>query len=350
MNVIGNLSSKNTNAYIPMRPNLTKTLVPALLFCMLPQANADELTNAEREKLSKRLEELLHKSQETLTQRQATAYKAYKQAIQSETAAMELYLNCVELADFENQGKKSSDFRDWKRNQKDRYSDPSFKCALRHQLNWLVLTIEAARSEEDINKLGPKARQALQNIFKDASKLKGQENILRQGASSSVFARAYGFGAMKVENWPSSPLAISEIYEKLIFPPLRDAGKASLLRSAWLERLNYEEQALLEWAHVPKDKSIGMKKDMLPPAYEKYMAEKKPKLVWKMEKEVFQAGDEAGAATRMLTHISKFISHNDATKWAEELQSMIAPQKAASTEVAPDKSKNKSGYIELPVE
>lgn len=337
-----------------MNPLIFRLLLPAALLATAPLSSADELTNAEREKLSKQLEELLHKSQETLTQRQATAYKAYKSALQSETAAMELYLNCVELADFENQGKKNSDFRDWKRKEKDRYSDPGFKCALRHQLNWLVLTIEAARADEDdMSKLAPKARTALQNVLADAEQLKGKEGILRQDATNSVFARAYGFGSLKVKDWPKSPLEIADIYDKLVLPPLRDEMNASSVRSAWMERISYEEKALLEWAAVPKDSSIGMKKEMLPPAYEKFMAEQKPKLIWQMERDVFKSGDQTGAATRMLSHISSNIAHNDAIKWAEELQTLIAPEKKATTTTTEDSAgepESSSGYLELPVE
>lgn len=339
-----------------MKPVISKLLLPVALFVSSPLCSADELTSSEREKLAKQLEELLHRSQETLTQRQATAYKAYKSALQSETAAMELYLKCVELTDFEDQGKKNSDFRDWKRKEKDRYSDPSFRCALRHQLNWLVLTIEAARAGDDVSELAPKARTALQNILADAEQLKGKEGILRQSATDSVFARAYGFGSLKVKNWPMSPLAIADIYDKLILPPLRDEKKASSVRSAWMERISYEEKALQEWAPVPKDTSIGMKKDMLPPAYEKFVSEQKPKLIWQMEKDVFAAGDQAGAATRMLSHISSNIAHNDAIKWAEELQKLLSPEKSSTVDKEssdPDSTRepeSTSGYLELPVE
>jgi hypothetical protein len=93
--------------------------VMALAFaCSVPAAPAESITPAQREKLSKALDVLINQSKSTLISRQATAYRAYKSALSSSSAAFDLYLDCVEKVDFLDAGKKSSDFRDWKKSAK----------------------------------------------------------------------------------------------------------------------------------------------------------------------------------------------------------------------------------------
>jgi hypothetical protein len=211
----------------PIMKSKSRAVFSALAFATLVSpVQAETMTSAQREKLSEALDSLINQSKATLNSRQATAYNAYKRALGSSSEALALYLDCVEKVDFLDSGKKSSDFRDWKKSQKEKLSDPSFRLALRHQLNWLVLTIEASRNdEEDYATLSSKARSAVANIFDDAEKLEGYHTILKQDVLSSVFAKAYGFGSYKVKNWPTTPLNLVQVYDKVVFTPLRDQKK-----------------------------------------------------------------------------------------------------------------------------
>ncbi|MFC4993058.1 hypothetical protein [Rubritalea tangerina] len=351
---------------------IKKLLIPVAAAAVMVQgAHADGMTKAQREQLSKALDRLINKSKATLTSRQATAYKAYKNALGSSTKAMELYLDCYEKVNFIEAGKKSSDFRDWKRAQKERLSEPGFRLALRHQLNWLVLTLEASRNEEpNYSALSAKARGAVENIFDDASRLDHHHGILKQDVLSSVFAKAYGFGSYKIKDWPTTPLNIPQVYDKIVFPTLREKKKASTLHSAWKERISYQEAMLEHWAPVPKSKTIGMKKDLKPPAYNKFIETERPKLIWQMELDVYKAGDEYGSASRMIRHLERNISHNSAPEWAKQLSELIGPPPeesetpndepseppvvAQETPTSPPtpqepENKNSGGYIELPV-
>lgn len=333
--------------------------------CFAPSAEAQSMSSDQRAKLSKQLEMLINKSKATLTSRQATAYKAYKGALGSSSAALDLYLDCYEKVHFIEAGKKTSDFRDWKRAKKDELSDPGFRLALRHQLNWLVLTIEAARNEDaDFSAQSATALSAINNIFDDAKKLKDQNGILKQDVLGSVFARAYGFGSYKIKDWPTTPLNIAQVFDKIIFPPLRDGKKADRLHSAWMQRISYEEQMLEYWAPMPKSKSVGMKKNLMPPAYYKFIETQRPNLVWAMEMDTFKAGDEYGAASRMIKQLSHNISHNNAPKWAKELNELISSDdeieeiaenlgqdtEQDNTPTEDPTNKDNGGYIELSVE
>ncbi|WP_129589711.1 hypothetical protein [Rubritalea profundi] len=83
-----------------------------------------------------------------------------------------------------------------------------------------MLTLEASRNEEeDYAALSLKARTAISNIFDDTKSLEGYQSILRKDVLSSVFAKAYGFGSYKVNEWPTSPLNLVQVYEQVVFPP-----------------------------------------------------------------------------------------------------------------------------------
>ena len=310
---------------------IIKSIFPLLALGVILSAStshAQELTDTEREQLNKRLQKIINKSEKTLAGRQAAAYRAYKNGLSSNTAAFELYLNCIEKVNFTDQGKKNSDFRDWKRKNKDKHSDQGFRLALRHQLNWLVLTIDAARSEnEDYSDFSSKALSAIDSILDDGKALEKHNNILQQSVLGSIYAKAYGFGNFKIKNWAEQPLAVSNIFEKIILPSLRKTKNSSSLRSAWLKRINYEETMIELWSAKPEGKSLGMKKAIASPALEVFTNEQRPNLIWQMELDVFRSGDEAGAASRMLNHISANHSHNNATKWAEELSKLLTPKK-----------------------
>ena len=74
--------------------------------------------------------------------------------------------------------RKASEFREWKKRHKERGDSPAFRLALRHQLNWLVLTLEAAQVD-DISVLSAKGVAVLESIIRDAEDLKGQDQLLR---------------------------------------------------------------------------------------------------------------------------------------------------------------------------
>lgn len=307
---------------------LKKSLLPLLaasIALTASSSHASSLTDSQRKELNKRLLKIIDKSEQTLESRQATAYSAYKNALSSNNAAFDLYIKCVEKVNFEDAGRKASDFRDWKRKNKEAHSDAGFRLALRHQLNWLVLTIDASRIDgDDYSSLTSRALSAVNSIFEDGEALERHNGILRQNVLGSIFARAYGFGNFEVKNWSPQPLNITNLFEKVILPSLRENKESDALRSAWMQRISYEEKLVEMWGKKPESKSVGIKKDS--PAVMKFNMDTRPRLIWQMEMDVFKSGDELGAATRMLSHISKNHGHNDAVKWAEELNTLIAPE------------------------
>jgi hypothetical protein len=310
-----------------------------LVFCLgIPSARADALSAAEREALLQKLEELRSNADSQVDARYRAAIAAYQAAMASDEAAIGLYLNCVEKLNFEDQQKKSSDFREWKRRESERLSDPGLGMALRLQLRWLILTLRAASANTDRQDLVPAAREVMDAIVNEAEKLKNHRQLLDQPVVSSLFSRAYQIGEVKVEDWALSPGRIGEIYEKILLPPLRSPQQLDALRAAWLRRISQETrlQELLPRPQDADNRRIGMADAMRGPELDLFIAEQVPEMQWSMEMDLFRHGDERDAAVRMLAHLERHLGHKSARKWATDFTALLSGKDAKTQPPAPD--------------
>ncbi len=308
--------------------------VPILLVCsalILDGLHAETLSDADRETLLENLEKLRDASDGRMDARFRLAIAAYRNALSNDEAAIELYFSCMEKVDFEDLHKRAADFREWKRKEGERLSDPGLRLALRYQLRWLMLTLEAASPKPDMSKLARDAQDTLDSIFRDSDKLKYQQEILTQAATSSVFARAYDINHVKVEKWAQSPLDLESIYENILLPPYRTPATLAPLRSGWLKRIQQETVKMELWSNKRRnredreEKRIGMADDMKTPEYQEFLEKELPELQWKMELDLFRYGDEAGASRRMLAHLEKYIGHSAYREWSEQFTKLIKP-------------------------
>jgi hypothetical protein len=307
--------------------------MPIFLLCSaltLHSVRAEILSDSDREALLENLDKLKESAESRADARFRIALAAFRNAIGSDDAAMELYLNCMEKVNFEEQQKKAGDFREWKRNEAEKISDPGLRLALRYQLSWLVLTLQAASENPDRAKLADDAQGIVDAIFRDPQKLQDQAQLLNQPVTSSVFARAYDINSVKVEKWSLSPVQLEQIYTDILLPPFRQPDRLGSLRTVWMKRIQQEGAKAEFWNEKPnkenkEDKRIGMASAMKPPQYEKFLEETLPKLQWEMEVDLFNHGDQKGASVRMLAHLEKYVAHPSIREWAEEFRKLVAP-------------------------
>lgn len=297
--------------------------------------SAEPLSDADRETLLERLDSLKAEATASADLRFRAAVSAYTAAMASDDAAMELYLKCVEKVDFDDEKKKPGEFREWKRKEEEKLSKPSLKLALRHQLRWLVLTLQAASEKADRAKLDPLAQQALDAVFRDIEPLKDQQGVLKQAVTSTVFAKAYEINNVKVEKWPMSPIDVPAIYDQIILPRYRNPAGLTQLRENWLKRIQQEGAIQEYWAGAKEQPKNGEKEKFGTPAsgtrspeFEKFITTTLPTLQWQMEMDLFKAGDQSGAAIRMLAHIEKNITHPAAKEWGDQLRHALTPEPA----------------------
>lgn len=302
---------------------IVKTIVS---ISIIASTHADDfkLNDSDRKAILEQLEKIEQTSNDRVTGLYLRAIRDYRSAMLSETAVMDLYLNCYEKVNFEDKNLKASAFREWKKKNKDRLGEASFRTALKHQLAWLLLSIETASKEPELTEMGERAVKHLNTIFAHADQIKGNHRVLKQNVLGSVFARAYELN-IKIEKWPKSGLDIANIYETLVLPPLRNTDSINDLRAAWQRRIVHEGLVIDKWTEV-KDNAIGMKGAIETPEMQTFIEERRPQLLWAMEKDCFQSGDERNAAMNMLKHLELYVRHKDAPGWIEEFQGYISPE------------------------
>lgn len=309
-----------------------KTLTVALLFLFaIPAAYAEVLSNSDREALIEKLEMVRKQASSTVESRYRTAIAAYRGAMSSPNAAMELYLKCEELLNFDEMQKRHGDFREWKKKNAEKFGDMAFREALRQQIRWLALTLEASGEDPDRDKLASEASKVVDAIVSDAERFADFRQVLQQGVTGCIFARAYDISGIEVEDWPLSPLPIAAVYEQVILPPLRRADRLSSLQTSWNKRILQENSLVESWAAPPGENAKAGERS---PAAEKFATETLPALRWEAEMDLFTHGDEQGAAIRMLELINRNMAHTEAPKWIEELTAVLQgkPLEGAETD------------------
>jgi hypothetical protein len=307
-----------------------RTAALALLISA-PLAHADPLSEADREALIEQLDSLRDNAKEKAMGRIGTAAAAFRAGMASDAAAVELYLKCVEKVDFQDRKRSPQEFREWKRRQDDRLKEDGLGRCLRHQLRWLVLTLEAAEADGQFDDLAPKAAEALDSIFGNPEQFEGNVGPLREPVTNTVFARAYNLGGAKVDNWPLSPLDVSQVFSQVLFPPLRAEGKLDTLREQWLKRIRFEGVVREHWSGGGPGRG---KQEERSPEFERFISEMLPDLKWQMEEDLYKAGDQKRAALNMLEHLEAHLTHAKAREWAERFRALIDPPKADTADTA----------------
>jgi esterase/lipase superfamily enzyme len=66
---------------------------------------------------------------------------------------------------------------------------------------------------------------------------------------------------------------------------------------------------------------------MRAPEFEKFLSEKRPQLLWEMEIDCFEVGDQQQSALRMLKHLETNLTHKDAPEWIEDFKGLISHKK-----------------------
>lgn len=290
---------------------LTVSTLPVL-------SESSQLSEADRQALLDKLKEVQEGAGGRAEKRAGNALTAFRAAVGSDDGAHELYLKCVEKVRFEDEKRSSQDFRDWKRRHKEREDSAGFRRVLRHQLNWLLLTVEANKLDEgEEGDLSPRAVAALDAILGDEELEPKEFRILEGDVTKSVFALAYGVNSDG--KWPVSPLKLREIYQKHLLPPLRRKREFVAFRSAW-------NKWILQEAKLQEAKSKSPDKGERSAAFERFLVEQRPQMLWDLEKAVFEMGDEKGGALAMLKHLETFSGHESEVQWTKDFLEFLEPQ------------------------
>ncbi len=295
-------------------------------FILKGVVHADHLSDADREAVLANLEKLRDSAESKMDSKYRVALAAYRTAVASDEAAIELFLNCTDRVKFEEMQKKSQEFREWKRKESEKLQSPGLREALRQQLRWLILTIQAAAPKPDRVKLAAAAQEIVDSIFRDAQRLNGQEGLLAQPVTATVFAKAYDISNPKTDNWPLSPIQLDAIYSEILMPPCQKPTRVAELRALWIKRIQQEGAKVEFWVGNRREEKKGaIAANPESVEYQKFLEITQPKLQWDMEMDLFRNGDESGAAVRMLAHLEKHLTHPAAREWGEQFKDLLKP-------------------------
>lgn len=300
-------------------------VVATAALCSIQTLSAEVglLSEGDRQALLEKLKELQAGAGGRAEKRAGNALTAFRSAAGSDDRAHELYLSCVEKVRFEDEKKSAQDFREWKRRHKERDDGPGFRRVLRHQLNWLLLTIEANQASKDSKgELSTRAVAALDAILGDEELEPKQFKTLEQDVTKTVFALAYGVSSEK--KWPVSPVKLEDVYKNHVLPPLAEKKEVGAYRTAW-------NKWILQEAKLREAKSRSPEKGERSAAFERFLAEKRPQMLWDLEKAVYEMGDQKGAALAMLAHLEKFSGHKAEVQWTNDFMDFLEPQPEGET-------------------
>jgi hypothetical protein len=271
------------------------------------------------EQIAKILEELSRVETQVTGKRLAgrrNAVEAFRQAAGSDRAALELYYNCIKAVDFDQQGKSSSEFREWRERQADRTETEGRVLAMRMQLQWLVLTLRAAEGE-DRKKLLPEVESFLVGLVKNAETLGGDfATLQRENVTATAFGRAYELDqSVRMEDWAFVPGNIGQVYERIVLPLHREESPGTLA-AAWDRRVQLETELLKE--RSPDD----------PTAMERFATETLPRLQWQKSADIFRHGQQQEGALAILKLLQEHADHPDAGEWIGGFRNLLVPPDA----------------------
>ena len=312
------------------------------LLLAAPALHADPLSQADKQALLEKLDTLRDDAKAKAMTRVGGAVAAFKAGMASDDAAVELYLKCMEK-EFDEQKRSSQDFREWKRHESEKLEKEGMKRCLRHQLRWLLLTLEAAEKPDKIGDMLPRVSEALDSIFDTPGQFEMKVDALRQPVTETVFAKAYNIQGIKVDKWPLTPLELGQVFDQVILPPLKTKANFDGMREQWLRRIRFEGVAKQNWRRPlgrgerdDQDEKT-LKRDM-GVEYEKFTSETLPELQWQMETDMYRAGDQKRAAVKMLDHIERNVTHPKAREWGAQFRELIEP---AAKDAAPKETAGK---------
>lgn len=254
----------------------------------------------------------------------AKALELFRQAAASDKAALDLYLACVKADQFDKEERRESEFRDWKNGNDSFHESKEHLAVLRLQLHYLVATIEVARAEKLADAI-PAVEDYLDFLFAvekatlypkdlDGRNVGRLRQVADQPILSTAFARRYKLDLTLTppEGWPEGPGNVAQLFDGILMPYYREAGMSAALMGAWDRRIA-QAKALAALHQEEEDLR----------AYNRFVEEHLPRLLWGQARDRFLHQDQFGGAQDLLAVIKENLAHPDAGAWLSEFQAIV---------------------------
>lgn len=307
----------------------------ALTFLTSPLSFSEELTTEQIESLRAKLKALKTDLETHLSSRNSGAGQVFADAASDPRKAVELYLKCEKLVNYEQEGRPESDFRVWKDRNDNTLRDPAFVESLQMQLRYLALSCQAAEAKE--------IEQVFAPLMSYVDALSRMEEMptrnLTQSVAGSVFAKAYNLERLlgQNESWEGTPFSISGIYDVTILPYLRKENPAALM-NAWDKRIE-QESRIVQMLEEHREKELrGMTRDEQARTRgqqsrgggvlgrldrEDFVRETLPRMKWERLKDMYEYVSELEGAKAMLTFVEEHLKHDLGEEFFRQFEGII---------------------------
>ena len=286
-----------------------------LLFSVLnlsAVAQTDVLTPSQQKQLLERLSDLEKVASQVRNTVYSSALTDLKAAVGQPRRCADLYVDCVNEVDFRSQGKKMSEFSDWKKRNLKLVREDDHERALQLQVRYLIMTMNLFRIEEweEVQGLIGSVLDYLDAVA-EAESVRGvnRQPVLKSNLNQSYFVRRY-----KLEKslnpkfgWVMNAGDFKGIYNKFIFPNIIGNGDRDLLDQVWSRRLKQEK--------VIADKAERLSE---------FMEFDVPALEWNKAKNIYDMGNRREAFLMMLGIIKNQTNHPEALNWIAEFKTLVS--------------------------
>ena len=318
-------------------------------------APAQELTETERTAILTEIEKIEKTLDDGRSRNNVRALGKLREAVASPTASLNFYLECLKAKDWDEKGKRESEWREWRDGQDD-FKDSGYAKARQYQIRYLILSIQAGMLEENEDAARGKMISELAGFLKglvdNYRDVVNHSDVLRESALSSVMATQTRIDVTleQPKNWSQSPLSVDSIYESTILHFYREQRNGASLRNAWESRISQLSAIKGTAEHVKistrakggvlgsdrrgggstpdRDQVRDERKDKQEEAEARLAEFKKdvlPGLEWEMERDTFVFGSNRAASARTLgSHIRGHLDHPSASSWIEELKKLAS--------------------------
>jgi len=311
-----------------------------------PGVRGADLTPEQIESLKARIAALRENLDGHLAERNQGAAEVFLSAAGDPRQALELYLKCYKEVHFDREGRRESDFREWREGESNRLEDDAFLESLQLQLLYLGLSCQAAEAKETEDVFAP-----LMSYLDRLSQMEELPNqILLQSVANSIFAQTYYLERLLGENerWEPTPYNLDGIYEKTILPYLREEQPETLM-SAWDKRIQQKTRIAVHIEKLKEEELRGMSRDEerralnrqnrqggIMQTYDRddFERETLPSLHWGKLKDMFLYVDELTGAKEMLDFVEEKLTHPKGDQWFSEFEALVLG--GGSTEPAVD--------------
>ena len=317
--------------------------------------HAQDLTPSERKKVETMIEEIDTVLLGGSKKNNARALTMCQAALRSTKTTYEFFMDCTKEVDFDLAGKRESDWREWKTRNEDRYKSKEHVAALQFQLRYLVLTLGVLGAENEglaMKKALPELVSYYDLVAASIEKLEDHRSVLSGSVLESIFAKKLKLN-LTVENegnWSPSPLPVSQGYDLVILPHLRNEKNARALANAWDKRISQEAKTLdpgsgsgfglgglgRRFGRDQRDRERDERREdtrKKKVSIEEFTSRRLPELQWGKARDALVYGDEAAASFAALGRVLREnLEHPEAKAWLSELKAFANGGKAAGVD------------------